>query len=68
MRVALVLTQDRGGPVDLTVALARELAGRPGGPAVLIAGPEPVTSAGEVAGLLVPVSVRSKSDLRGGRE
>jgi glycosyltransferase involved in cell wall biosynthesis len=68
MRVALVLTQDRGGPVDLTVALARELAGRPGGPAVMIAGPEPVTSAGEVGGLLRPVWVRSKSDLRGARE
>jgi glycosyltransferase involved in cell wall biosynthesis len=67
MRVALVLTQDRGGPVDLTVALARELAGRPGGPEVIVAGPEPVTSAGGVDGLLRPVGVRSKSDLRGAR-
>jgi glycosyltransferase involved in cell wall biosynthesis len=68
MRVAFVLTQDRGGPVDLTVALARELAGRPGGPAVMIAGPEPFTSAGDVAGLLRPVRVRSKTDVRGGWE
>ena len=68
MRVALVLTQDRGGPVDLTVALARELAGRAGGPTVLIAGPEPVTSAGDVAELLRPVHVRSKTDVAGGRE
>jgi glycosyltransferase involved in cell wall biosynthesis len=68
MRVALVLTQDRGGPVDLTVALARELADRPGGPAVMIAGPPPVTSAGDVTGLLRPVHVRSKTDLAGGRE
>jgi glycosyltransferase involved in cell wall biosynthesis len=66
MRVAFVLTQDRGGPVDLTVTLARELAGRPGGPAVMIAGPPPVTSAGDVAGLLRPVRVRSKTDLQGG--
>src|SRR6266487_1738737 len=49
MRVAFVCTQDRGGPVDLTVALARELAGRPGGPEVAVAGPRPVTSAGTVA-------------------
>jgi glycosyltransferase involved in cell wall biosynthesis len=68
MRVAFVLTQDRGGPVDLTVALARELTGRPGGPAVMIAGPEPVASAGEVTELLRPVRVRSKTDLLGGRE
>jgi len=66
MRVAFVLTQDRGGPVDLTVALARELAGRPDGPAVMIAGPEPVTSAGDVAGLLRPVRVHSKTDVQGG--
>ena len=68
MRVALVLTQDRGGPVDLTVAVARELASRPQGPEVLVAGPEPVTSAGEVAGLFRPVQVRSKTDLAGGRQ
>jgi glycosyltransferase involved in cell wall biosynthesis len=68
MRVAFVLTQDRGGPVDLTVALARELAGRRGGPEVVIAGPEPVSSAGDVAGLLKVVRVGSKTDVRGGRE
>jgi glycosyltransferase involved in cell wall biosynthesis len=68
MRVAFVLTQDRGGPVDLTVALARELARRPGGPTVMIAGPEPSTSAGDVARLLEPIRVGSKTDVRGGRE
>jgi glycosyltransferase involved in cell wall biosynthesis len=68
MRVALVLTLDRGGPVDLTVGLARELAGRSGGPEVVIAGPQPVTSAGDVAGLLRPVHVRAKTDMAGGRE
>jgi glycosyltransferase involved in cell wall biosynthesis len=68
MRVTFVCTQDRGGPVDLTVALARELAGRPGGPEVAVVGPPPVTSAGELGGLLRPVEVRSKTDLRGGRD
>jgi glycosyltransferase involved in cell wall biosynthesis len=68
MRVALVLTQDRGGPVDLTVALARELVDRPAGPAVMIAGPRPLTSAGSVNGLLRPVHVRAKTDLAGARK
>jgi glycosyltransferase involved in cell wall biosynthesis len=68
MRVAFVCTQDRGGPVDLTVGLARELAGRAGGPEVAIAGPPPLTSAGDVTGLIRPVHVRSKTDARGGRE
>jgi glycosyltransferase involved in cell wall biosynthesis len=65
MKVAFVLTQDRGGPVDLTVSLARELAGRPGGPEVVVVGPAPVTSAGAVGPLLRPVWVRSKTDHRG---
>jgi glycosyltransferase involved in cell wall biosynthesis len=65
MKVAFVLTQDRGGPVDLTVALARELAGRPAGPEVILVGPAPVTSAGAVGSLLRPTWVRSKTDHRG---
>ncbi len=65
MKVVFLLTQDRGGPVDLTVSLALELAGRPGGPEVTIAGPAPVCSAGEPGSLLRLVRVRSKTDLRG---
>jgi glycosyltransferase involved in cell wall biosynthesis len=65
MKVAFLLTQDRGGPVDLTVGLARELAGRPDGPEVAIVGPPPVSSAGQLSGLLHPVQVRSKIDARG---
>jgi glycosyltransferase involved in cell wall biosynthesis len=65
MKVVFLLTQDRGGPVDLTVALAQELAGRPGAPEVIIAGPPPVCSTGQPWSLLRPVHVRSKTDLRG---
>jgi glycosyltransferase involved in cell wall biosynthesis len=65
MRVVFVLTQDRGGPVDLTVGLAQELADRPGGPEVTIVGPDLVSGAGLPPGLLRQVHVRSKSDLRG---
>jgi glycosyltransferase involved in cell wall biosynthesis len=61
--VAFVLTQDRGGPVDLTVGLALELAGRPG-VEVAVVGPPPVTSAGDVGDLLHPCSVPSKADVR----
>lgn len=68
MKVAFVLTQDRGGPVDLTVSLARELAGRPVGPEVVVVGPAPVTSAGAVGALLRPTWVRSKTDHRGAME
>ena len=65
MKVVFVLTQDRGGPVDLTVGLAQELAGRPGGPEVIILGPPPVSSAGQPWSLLRQVDVQSKADLRG---
>jgi glycosyltransferase involved in cell wall biosynthesis len=65
MKVVFLLTQDRGGPVDLTVSLARELAGRPGGPEVTILGPSPVSSAGLPSSLLRTVHVRSKSDTHG---
>ena len=65
MKVVFLLTQDRGGPVDLAVSLAQELAGRPGGPEVTVAGPAPVSSAGAPGSLLRQVHVRSKTDLRG---
>jgi glycosyltransferase involved in cell wall biosynthesis len=68
MKVAFVLTQDRGGPVDLTVSLARELAGRSPGPEVVVVGPAPVTSAGAVGSMLRPTWVRSKTDHRGATE
>jgi len=68
VKVALVLTQDRGGPVDLTVALALELTGRPTGPEIAVVGPEPVTSAGDARPLLRPLHVTKKTDLRGAVE
>jgi len=60
--VVFVLTQDRGGPVDLTVSLARELADRDDGPRVTVVAPPPLSSAVDVSDLLVPLHVRSKTD------
>jgi glycosyltransferase involved in cell wall biosynthesis len=68
MKVAFVLTQDRGGPVDLTVSLAKEFAGRSAGPEVVVIGPAPVTSAGAVGSMLRPTWIRSKTDHRGATE
>jgi len=65
MKVVFLLTQDRGGPVDLTVNLAQELAGRPGGPEIMVVGPAPVSHAGQPWSLLRTTQVRSKTDLRG---
>lgn len=65
MKIAFVLTQDRGGPVDLTVSLARELAGRPGGPEVVLLGPASMSSARLPSTCFHPVLVRSKLDVRG---
>ena len=65
MKVVFLLTQDRGGPVDLTVSLAQELAGRTDGPEVTVAGPVPVSGAGAPWSLLPQVHVRTKTDLRG---
>jgi glycosyltransferase involved in cell wall biosynthesis len=67
MKVVFLTTQDRGGPVDLTVSLAKELAGRADGPQVTIVGPAPVSGTRLPEGLLQPVHVRSKTDLRGFR-
>jgi len=65
VKVVFLLTQDRGGPVDLTMSLTRELAGRRGGPEVSIVGPAPVSSAGLPSSLLHTVHVQSKADARG---
>src|SRR5262245_36382024 len=65
MKVAFLLTQDRGGPVDLTVGLAKELARRPQGPEIVLVGPPPASGAGEVRDLMLPLEVRSKIDARG---
>ena len=65
MKVAFLLTQDRGGPVDLTIGLARELVGRVTGPEVLVLGPPSLVEAGLPRSLLHPVEVRSKLDMPG---
>jgi glycosyltransferase involved in cell wall biosynthesis len=67
MRVVFLLTQDRGGPVDLTVSLVRELAGRAGSPELTVLGPASLADAGLPGGLLAPVHVRAKTDVRGVR-
>lgn len=65
MRVVLLLTQDLGGPADLTVSVARELAGRPDGPDLAVVGPAPASLGGRPWSLLRPAHVRSKTDLSG---
>jgi glycosyltransferase involved in cell wall biosynthesis len=65
VKVLFLLTQDRGGPVDLTAGLASELTRRPGGPQVTIAGPGLVCSAADARHLLRPLAIRSKADVRG---
>lgn len=58
-RVAFVLTQDRGGPVDVTVALAAGLAEHPSFD-VRLFGPMPARDAARVAHLHTELSVPSK--------
>ena len=65
MKVVFLLTQDRGGPADLTTSLAVELAGRANSPDVIILGPASVADAGLPRSLLLPVHVQSKADARG---
>jgi glycosyltransferase involved in cell wall biosynthesis len=65
MKVAFLLTQDSGGPVDLTVSLADELTGRPGGPEITVIGPSPVSREGRPWNPHRMAHVRSKGDLRG---
>jgi glycosyltransferase involved in cell wall biosynthesis len=65
MKVVFLLTQDRGGPADLTTSLAMELAGRANSLEVIILGPASVADAGLPPTLLLPVHVQSKTDMRG---
>lgn len=67
MKVAFLTTQERGGPVDLTVRLALELHGREKGPRVTVVGPEPDTSAGELGPLLRVAHATTKTDVAGAR-
>jgi glycosyltransferase involved in cell wall biosynthesis len=60
-----VLTQDRAGPTDLTVALALALTEL--GATVRLFGPAPVSSAGDARDLLTPVSVSRKRDISAAR-
>lgn len=62
MRVAFLLTQDRGGPVDVTVRLAAALAAS-GAAEVRVFGPPPARGHELVAGRHEPVTVASKGDL-----
>ncbi|MEV0675601.1 glycosyltransferase family 4 protein [Actinosynnema sp. NPDC050436] len=66
MRIAYLLTQDRGGPVDVAVRLAATLAAS-GEAEVRVFGPPPARGADLVAGLHEPVTVAGKGDLRAGR-
>jgi glycosyltransferase involved in cell wall biosynthesis len=63
-RVAYLLTQDRGGPVDLTVQLAAAVTAS-GAAQVRLFGPQPARGAAGAADLLEPVPVHTKSDVRG---
>jgi glycosyltransferase involved in cell wall biosynthesis len=65
MRVAFLLTQDRGGPVDLTVGLAKELTRRSECPEIVLVAPPPASGADEVRSILFPLQVRSKVDASG---
>jgi glycosyltransferase involved in cell wall biosynthesis len=59
LRIAYVLTQDRGGPVDVTVQLATELSARQGLEVRLFA-PRPARGADDIAGLLEESRVDGK--------
>ena len=65
MKIAFLLTQDRGGPADLTTSLAMELAGRADGPEVIILGPASAAGGGLPRSLLLPIHVQTKADVRG---
>lgn len=66
LRIAYLLTQDRGGPVDVTVRLARALLAS-GGAEVRVFGPPPARAADSLAGHHEVVDVPRKGDLRAGR-
>lgn len=65
-RVALVLTQDRGGPVEVCLALARELH-RTGAATVRVFGPRPARGTGVPAELFTESGVGDKTDVAAGR-
>ncbi|WP_158892226.1 glycosyltransferase family 4 protein [Amycolatopsis anabasis] len=62
MRIAYVLTQDRGGPVDVTVRLAATLLGS-GAAEVRVFGPVPARGAKSIAGHHEEIAVTSKGNL-----
>ncbi|MFI7673849.1 glycosyltransferase family 4 protein [Actinophytocola sp. NPDC049390] len=66
MRVAYVLTQDRGGPVDATVTLAAAVLAT-GDVDVRVFGPLPSRGAAPIAAHHTPVLVARKGDLRAAR-
>ncbi|QQQ78831.1 glycosyltransferase family 4 protein [Saccharothrix sp. 6-C] len=66
MRVAYLLTQDSGGPVDVTVRLARALA-ESGEAEVRVFGPVPRRGAEALGGHHEVVEVGDKADVRAGR-
>ncbi|MFE2755128.1 glycosyltransferase family 4 protein [Actinosynnema sp. NPDC059335] len=65
-RVAYLLTQDSGGPVDVTVRLARALIAS-GEAEVRVFGPVPRRGADALAGHHEPVEVGDKADVRAAR-
>ncbi|HEV8561292.1 MAG TPA: glycosyltransferase family 4 protein [Actinophytocola sp.] len=66
IRVAYLLTQDRGGPVDVTVTLAAALIAS-GQAEVRVFGPPPARRAELLAGHHEPISVPRKGDLAAAR-
>lgn len=66
MKVAYLLTQDRGGPVDVTVRLAATLLEF--GHDVRVFGPAPARGAELIKGHHTEVSVATKGDLKAGRQ
>lgn len=67
MKVAYLLTQDRGGPVDVTVRLATALQAS-GEAEVRVFGPVPARDADLLAGRHEELSVPRKGDLAAGRQ
>ncbi|MDF0530680.1 glycosyltransferase family 4 protein [Tsukamurella sp. 8F] len=62
MRIAYLLTQEKGGPVDVTVPLAAAVSDR--GHTVALFGPRPARGPELVDGMLVAQEVGRKDDLR----
>ncbi|MGX7829138.1 glycosyltransferase family 4 protein [Actinokineospora sp. 24-640] len=66
MRIAYLLTQDRGGPVDVTLRLAEALLGT-GEADIRVYGPEPARPRPALAGRHEVVAVPAKSDVQAAR-